>query len=639
MRIDERRTLSRLIPMVLLGALAASTFAEAAPPPAPQAPAPGGAPQAAPFGMVAVRSFDAVTAVAKELGFPLPPDASAQQIERQFPFIGAGGFATDQPAGIVFVGGDVQQPQDMVVFAFPVKAGAATLEKLTQMGGKPMPGRPDAVLLNTVGMRRTAGHLLFAPRAEAVTAVAVDALTAAFKRPDALALVTVDLKSIRTNAPAIYGKFLADLAKADRDLPPGDPAREAGRDAGRALRTELARLERISLTVDHGANLGLRLAATLQPLKLPAARADAVRPGLPPNCFFRLDLGFSPGEALKGPIDAMMQAGLNSAEKEGKALTAAQRKQLEGILTRMANLLGGAQSATVGVELAADGPVVYLVNQYTKPVDYSAELRQVTADVNAFAKGMGEPADVADLRTYTAGDLKVLRLRLVDRGKAVASVDAAQRGQQVMVAIAPGELRYIDRLVSAKAEGPMQAPAAGSLDLGKAFDAAAKMPGSPVAGIPDDQRKQLADLLRGQRISLGASMQGDAATFELTLPPALVRNVPKFAEMFKGSDNEAKVLAAKTDISQLQTALDMFEIDAGRFPTAAEGLGALTKRPAGLGNWKGPYIKRAAPADPWNRQYVYRFPGKHNPTGYDLFSVGPDGREGSGDDVGNWEQK
>jgi general secretion pathway protein G len=638
MRNSDRSTGRTLILTLLLGALAVGMPAPAAPPPAQAAP-PARAPRTAPVGMVAVRSLDALTALAKELGFPLPPDASAQQIEKQFPFIGPGGLAGDQPAGIVFVGGDVKRPQDAVVFVLPVKPGAATLEKLKQMGGQPMPGRADAVVMNTVGMRRAAGHLLFAPRAEAVTAVDVDALTAAFKRPDALALITVDVNAFRTSTPGLYEQFLESLAKADPDLPPGDTARAAGRDAARALQAELAKLERISLAVDHGASLGLRVAATVQPLKLPAARADAVRPGLPPNCFFRLDLGFSPNEALKGPIDAMMRAGLNSAEKEGKTLGAAQRKQLEGILTRMASLLGGAQAATVGVELAAEGPVVYLVNQYAKAVDYSAEVRQAVAELNAFAKGMGEPADVADLRTYTAGDLKVLRLRLVDRGKAVASVDAAQRGQQVMVAIAPGELRYIDRLVSAKAEGPMQAPAAGSVDLGKVFDAAAKMPGSPVAGIPEEQRKQLGDLLRGQRVSLGASMQGDAATFDVTLPSALVRNVPKLVEMFKGSENEAKVLAVKTDIASIETALDMFEVDSGRFPTAAEGLGALVRQPVGLGNWKGPYVKRAAPADPWNRQYVYRFPGTHNPNGYDLFSVGPDGREGSGDDVGNWVQK
>jgi general secretion pathway protein G len=185
----------------------------------------------------------------------------------------------------------------------------------------------------------------------------------------------------------------------------------------------------------------------------------------------------------------------------------------------------------------------------------------------------------------------------------------------------------------------MQAPAAGSLDLGKAFDAAAKVPGSPVAGIPEAQRKQLGDILRGQRVSLSASAQGDAATFDVTFPPGLVRNVPKLVEMFKGSENDARVMAAKTDIALVETALDMFEVDSGRYPTAAEGLGALVKAPAGLRNWKGPYVKRAVPADPWDREYVYRFPGKHNSNGYDLFSFGPDGREGGGDDVGNWVEK
>jgi general secretion pathway protein G len=107
--------------------------------------------------------------------------------------------------------------------------------------------------------------------------------------------------------------------------------------------------------------------------------------------------------------------------------------------------------------------------------------------------------------------------------------------------------------------------------------------------------------------------------------------VPKFA----GRSEEARKTAAGTDISMLEGQLDIFEQDCGRYPTNDEGLAALVQTPANAPKWKGPYIKRGVPNDPWGNPYVYRYPGTHNPTSYDLFSTGPDGREGN-DDIDNW---
>lgn len=107
--------------------------------------------------------------------------------------------------------------------------------------------------------------------------------------------------------------------------------------------------------------------------------------------------------------------------------------------------------------------------------------------------------------------------------------------------------------------------------------------------------------------------------------------VPKFTN----KSEKARVTAAHTDISSLEVALDSFEIEVGRFPNSEEGLRALVEPVASATNWGGPYIKRGMPMDPWGRPYVYRFPGQHNPTSYDLYSLGPDGREGT-DDIDNW---
>jgi general secretion pathway protein G len=91
--------------------------------------------------------------------------------------------------------------------------------------------------------------------------------------------------------------------------------------------------------------------------------------------------------------------------------------------------------------------------------------------------------------------------------------------------------------------------------------------------------------------------------------------------------NESKVKAAKIQIQSFSSALDLFYLDAGRFPSSAEGLAVLVQRTPGVAAWNGPYLKGGAvPNDPWNRPYVYRSPGERGP--HDIMSYGSDGQEG-----------
>ena len=109
-----------------------------------------------------------------------------------------------------------------------------------------------------------------------------------------------------------------------------------------------------------------------------------------------------------------------------------------------------------------------------------------------------------------------------------------------------------------------------------------------------------------------------------------------------GRSKEAKVTAALTAIkSNLGTALDMFAADNDRYPSTDEGLQALITAPPGAQDWKGPYLKDqpTVPKDPWGTTYVYRYPGTNNPGGYDLYSFGPDLKEGGGDDISNLTTK
>jgi general secretion pathway protein G len=91
--------------------------------------------------------------------------------------------------------------------------------------------------------------------------------------------------------------------------------------------------------------------------------------------------------------------------------------------------------------------------------------------------------------------------------------------------------------------------------------------------------------------------------------------------------SESKVKAAKIQIESFSSALDLYYLDNGRYPSSSEGLPALVQRPANSQSWNGPYLKTGAvPADPWGRPYVYRSPADHAP--YEIASYGSSGQQG-----------
>lgn len=99
----------------------------------------------------------------------------------------------------------------------------------------------------------------------------------------------------------------------------------------------------------------------------------------------------------------------------------------------------------------------------------------------------------------------------------------------------------------------------------------------------------------------------------------------------------AKQKTAKTQIEMLMTALDAYRLDIGHYPASQEGLDALVRDP-GEEKWKGPYLAKGVPNDPWDNPYEYQNPGEHGEV--DIFSYGLDGRPGGEDenaDVASWE--
>ena len=104
--------------------------------------------------------------------------------------------------------------------------------------------------------------------------------------------------------------------------------------------------------------------------------------------------------------------------------------------------------------------------------------------------------------------------------------------------------------------------------------------------------------------------------------------------------SESKVKSARIQIQSFASALDLFYLDAGRYPSSAEGLAALVRPTGGVAAWNGPYLKgNSVPNDPWGKPYVYRSPGEHG--AYDLVSFGADGQEGGAGtaaDITSWNE-
>jgi len=105
------------------------------------------------------------------------------------------------------------------------------------------------------------------------------------------------------------------------------------------------------------------------------------------------------------------------------------------------------------------------------------------------------------------------------------------------------------------------------------------------------------------------------------------------APRFLGQVSRSEVTTARAQLDAIDKALQAYRLDTGRFPSAAQGLKALSVQPTDEPRWRGPYLQGAVPTDPWGTAYVYRNPGSPGRE-YDLLSLGKDRTVGgNGDDA------
>jgi len=102
-----------------------------------------------------------------------------------------------------------------------------------------------------------------------------------------------------------------------------------------------------------------------------------------------------------------------------------------------------------------------------------------------------------------------------------------------------------------------------------------------------------------------------------------------------GRAEGAKVRAASSQIDRLAMAVETYYMDTNTFPDTLE---QLVENSGGVGGWNGPYVKKSILKDPWNREYVYQYPGEKGQ--FDISSLGADGQPGGEDtnaDIDNWD--
>ena len=106
--------------------------------------------------------------------------------------------------------------------------------------------------------------------------------------------------------------------------------------------------------------------------------------------------------------------------------------------------------------------------------------------------------------------------------------------------------------------------------------------------------------------------------------------------IFQGTQEGAMQDTAKGQIGILKAAVDMYKFHCRNSPDGLDGLVNKPSDAKAAERWRGPYIDKV-PLDPWDNEYKFAAPGKHNSSGFDIWSMGPDGQDGNADDIGNWE--
>jgi len=172
----------------------------------------------------------------------------------------------------------------------------------------------------------------------------------------------------------------------------------------------------------------------------------------------------------------------------------------------------------------------------------------------------------------------------------------------------------------------------GSISMVPCFGFITVVPSLVMGGIALRKIRKSDGALKGKGIAIGGLCTGGVGLIVAALMVAWTMWLWRTVSNPRPPESPTTIA-----INEFCQALELYSIDNGVYPTTAEGLQALVTRPTDHAKWDGPYVEDGKiKDDAWGHPYVYRCPGVKVPAGFDLFSVGPDGKEGTADDIGNW---
>ena len=481
-------------------------------------------------GSASIASVDRLSEAARAIGLSPPGFLTAQGIEQNFPFIGAGGLDTTRPLGVLIFAGpkfDIARGEE-AVFAFPVKPGAASLDPLLRNGGQPVPGHDDAVQIKSLVLRRAPDHLMFSTGGDiALTARGSDLEALYAKKPGAvdpqpLARLVLNPRAFLAGC----GEQFKGMMKAS-EHGPRDPAGEAGYRLGQQIGWGLLdSFTRFDLELFRDTR-DLRFAVTLAPLRV-SASAAVERPGLPEAVVARVDLAFATApQVMKWAEPHMRELAGAMMNKADARPGPGQEKAIREVLRASTDALLGGKALTLGIVPRGENTYVYVIQRHDAATDIAARLRALADSFNKTGRLMEDnpqkPVSTMDTQSYTEpGGMQVTRLRELESGKPNFVIDGAQKGNTVFLCVSGEPEHHLGGVVDLPAEGALTGIAAGSVRLDRMLAVVG-------ADMPKDRHDNLAKLLRGKAIDLTARPEGeDAVTVSLSVPEQTVADFARF---------------------------------------------------------------------------------------------------------------
>ncbi|HEY2586448.1 MAG TPA: hypothetical protein VGI81_11850 [Tepidisphaeraceae bacterium] len=468
-------------------------------------------------GSISLASLSRLAHEAGELGIKLPPPLTAEGIERQFPFVGAGGFDPDRPVGVFFFAGPGTRfaADAGIAYVLPVKPDVATLKSVLDLGGKPLGNGSGAVEWNGMTFRRTPNnYVIFSRSPDAAIAVREADLLDGYRPPLSprtgpdvpILRASFDAAACRRADPSRFRMMVDGLTYPAASRSP------AAADALRAIAWRITRLDLAMLR--SGDELSLKFG--IAPIRIPAA-GTFTRPGMPEGVVARFDVAAPPMQVMPWLESVFGRFWPGLALSGGRWDDEFRRDAVQILL--------GGDAVSMGLDPRENVGVFYIVQQHVQ-ADPVARLRQAAERSNLVAAYPVDKTRAAFLeftQYTTPAGLHVARVKVTEGPACTFCLDLVRRADTVYITGSTDPGQFVESLVGAKQEGHMVGLATGSLNLAAAMAILDDVTG--LGGMPPPQRQQLNRILNGRSLTLSATGETDEAVFDAAVPRDLVKDL------------------------------------------------------------------------------------------------------------------